>query len=238
MRKLLATICSLVFLAGCGSAPPSPIGNKPPSRVDELTYGCGGRATFTAEDVEAARDAPDELLQAIEALRRTMDGAMLPGDGWFVVAETRRRSDLLAPLNDQFASASFERQGDRWKPVGWGDCLPRLELPDKSVLEWEFAPKSYPPGSEAKEIDVLVSEISCSSGRDIEGLIESDITYTESAVEVVFTAPPLEKGFYTCQGTGPVEHTLQLEEPIGERKVLDLSVYPAREPKPGTARSF
>ena len=31
---------------------------------------------------------------------------------------------------------------------------------------------------------------------------------------------------------------LKLEEPIGEREVVDSSVYPAREPTPGTARGF
>lgn len=242
MIKALATLCCVALLAaGCGSEPTPPTGSNSPSRADELTYGCGGRGTFTADDIEAERKPRDELLDALGELRETMDGAMLPADGWLVVSETDRRADLLAPSGDQIASASFEKEGGEWKPAGWGDCLPRLELADKSVLEWELADSSYPPKPEATQIEVLVGDTQCSSGRDLEGLIESEVTYTDSAVEVVLTAPPLDTGknkAYTCEGNSPVEYQLELQEPIAEREVIDISVYPAREPAPGTARGF
>lgn len=240
--KTLATLCCLALLAaGCGSEPTPPTTGGSPSRVDELIYGCGGRATFTAADVEAEREPRNELLDAIGELRQTMDGAMLPADGWLVVSENNRRADLLAPLGEQFASASFEKNDAEWKPAGWGDCLPRLEVADKSVLEWELAGSSYPPGAEATEIEVLAVDTQCSSGRDLEGLVGSEVTYTDTTVEVMLTAPPLDAGkmqAFTCEGVGPVGYTLQLEEPIGEREVVDISVYPGREPAPGTARGF
>lgn len=226
----------LLLLAGCGSEPEPTTTDGSPSRVDQLTYGCGGRATFTAADVEAKREPDSDVLGALGELRQTMDGAMLPGKGWIVVSETGRRVDMLALAGDQFASASFERQGGGWKPVGWGDCFPRLQLSDKSVLEWELAEGSYPPEDDATEIDVLASDTQCSSGRDLEGLVESEVTYTETRVELVLTAPPLRGG--TCQGVAPVEYAIKLEEPIGERELVDISVYPPREPRPGTAKGF
>lgn len=241
MTKTVIASCAFLLLAGCGSEPTPPPGSGSTSRVDELTYGCGGRTTFTAADIEAERQPRDELLDAIGELRKTMDGAMLPEEGWIVLSENDRRADLLATLGDQYASASFEKEGDAWKPAGWGDCLPRLELPDNSVLEWEFTEGSYPPDDDATEIDVLASDTQCTGGRDLEGLIESEVTYTEETVKVVLTAPPPSADKmqdFTCIGTAPTEYTLVLEEPIGDRKVVDISVYPAREPTPGTARGF
>lgn len=39
--------------------------------------------------------------------------------------------------------------------------------------------------------------------------------------------PP--KGFHTCEGTPPVEFTFELEEPIGNRVVLDAKSFPFEE---------
>ena len=164
---------------------------------------------------------------------------MLPEDGWKVVEEDGGTTTLLAPSGGEiaFASATFERDGNGWKPGGWGDCTPRLVFEDKSVLRWAFDGSSYPPHAKATELTVLASDSQCSSGRDLEGLIEPQVTYGRSRIEVVLTAPSLETGkgaAYTCIGTSPTEYVLELDEPVGDREVVDLSVYPAVEPEPGT----
>ena len=234
---LIVVLVALTVLAGCADpAPTVPLSGEP--SPSEHEYSCGGDATFTSRDIEQGPEPSAEILDALRKLRQTMDGAMLPEDGWKVVSEERKTTTLVAPLRNSFASATFEKDDEGWGPVGWDECVPRLVQEDKSVLRWAFTDGSYPPDADATDLNVLVTEVECSGGRDIEGLIEPRVTYGETAIEVVLVAPGLRTGkneAYTCLGTSPTEFTLELEEPVGEREVVDVSIYPAVESVPGTS---
>jgi hypothetical protein len=78
-----------------------------------------------------------------------------------------------------------------------------------------------------------VSEVECSSGRDIHGLIEPTISYGEEEISVLLTAPDLS-GDQTCQGRAPTPFGLSLQQPPGDRSIIDPSAFPAVEPTPGT----
>lgn len=238
MTPYLAAACAtlVLVLGACGdpSGGGSAAGSDPASA--ELEYGCGGGATFSPQEIEERDEPSQEILEALHDLRQTMDGAMLPEDGWTVVSESESTVTLLASQEGRghidFATASFDNDGDGWEPAGWGDCTPRLALLGKSVLRWAFTEGSHPPSPEARELEVLVTEVECSSGRELEGLTESDVSYRDDRIEVVLTAPGGIGG--NCIGTSPTEYTLELDEPVGQREVLDLSVYPVVEPQPGT----
>lgn len=232
-RWVLAGLALPLVLVACGD--PSRGGStagEPPS--SELEYGCGAGGTFTPRDIEEGPDPSQQIMDALHELRQTMDGAMLPEDGWTVVSEQGSTTTLLAPQEGPhgFASVSFDKEGGGWEPAGWGDCTPRLGLLGKSVLRWAFTDDSHPPELTATELSVLVTEVECSSGRSLEGLIEPDVTYGEDRIEVVLTAPGGIGG--NCIGTAPTEYTLELDQQVGQRKVVDLSVYPVVEPEPGT----
>ena len=213
---------------------PAPSANNPPAAEtsfgEDLSYSCG--VTFPLAAIEDRQPPSNDLLAAIEELRKSSPaGDVVPWDGWFVVAETRHRATLLAPLGDKFAYATFEKEGEGWDAPSWArNCVPRLHVPGKSVLRWAYREGAYPPDPGATELDLLVIEDECSSARDIEGLIEANVEYREDRVDVVLTAPGLDAGFYTCQGTPPTEYELVLSEPVGDREVNDLSVYPPVEP--------
>ena len=233
----LTGLVAFIVLAGCAD-PNSTVPSSSEPSSSEHEYSCGGDAAFTSRDIEEGPEPSAEILDALQKLRQTMDGAMLPEDGWKVVSENGRTTTLLAPLRDSFASATFEKRDQGWAPAGWGECVPRLVQEAKSVLRWAFTEESYPPDADATELDVLVTEVECSGGRDIEGLIEPRVTYGRRTIEVVLVAPGLSSGkneVYTCMGTSPTEYTLELQEPVGEREVVDVSVYPAVEPVPGTS---
>lgn len=238
-RYELAAVCALVVLAGCGSQQEGAAARSSTESLPaHLEYGCGAGGTFTAQDVAAQRQPSQDVLTALDRLRQNTDGAFLPSSGWSVVSQEEHVATLLAPLRDAFASASFEKEGGSWEPVQWGGCVPRLDLEGKSVLRWAFTNESYPPEPDATKLSLLVGEVQCSGGRDIDGLIESLVTYRESTLEVVLTAPEPPGGTdqaHTCIGTMPVEYTLVLEEAVGKREVLDLSVYPGVEPTQGTS---
>jgi hypothetical protein len=231
-----AGVVALMLLPGCEEpSATGPLRSKDSSAEHE--YSCGGpRDAFTARDVEEGPEPSDDLRDALERLRASGEGRLLPADGWTVVSEDGNTATLLAPAGKKFASATFERR-DGWSPAGWGDCTPRLVAEDRSVLRWAFTEDSHPPDEDATELDVLAVEPACSSGRDLEGLIEERIAYEETTIEVALTAPALAGGanvVYTCIGTSPTPYTVELDEPVGERKVVDVSVYPPVEPEPGT----
>lgn len=233
-RSLVAAgLAAVLVLSACGDPNQGGSASGADAPSSELRYGCGG-GTFTPADIEEGPRSSEEILEALHELRQTMDGAMLPEDGWTVVSQEDSVTTLLAPQDGRFgfASASFEKKGGAWAPAGWGDCTPRLALLGKSVLRWAFTEDSHPPEPDATELSLLVIEVECSSGRQLEGLIEPDVTYREDRVEVVLTAPGGIGG--NCIGTAPTDYTLELDEPVGEREVVDLSVYPVVEPEPGT----
>jgi hypothetical protein len=233
MKRYHFAALALAVLSACGDPQAAAPGGSQPAS-SELQYGCGAGGTFTAQDIGEGPEPSEDILEALRDLRQTMDGAMLPEDGWTVVSESGSTTTLLAPQDGRFgfASASFDKEGDGWDPAGWGDCTPRLAMLGKSVLRWAFTESSHPPEPGATELAVLVTEVECSSGRKLEGLIEPDITYGNDRIEVVLTAPGGIGG--NCIGTAPTEYTLELDEPVGQREVIDMSVYPVVEPTPGT----
>ena len=235
VRHALVALAVVLLVGSCGD----PTGGGSAASTEpssELEYGCGGGATFSPEEIEEGPEPSQDILDALHDLRQTMDGAMLPEDGWTVVSRRDSAVTLLAPQEGRghvgFASASFDKEADGWKAAGWGDCTPRLALLGKSVLRWAFTEQSHPPPPDATELEVLVIEVECSSGRSLDGLIEPNVTYREDRIEVVLTAPGGIGG--NCIGTAPTEYSLELDEPVGQRKVVDLSVYPVAEPAPGT----
>lgn len=250
MNKMIRTLSLLllcVVFASCGERPPEGNGDggsraagtaaadgaSPSATAADFHYSCGSGGTFTAEDIGAQRQPTQEVLAALDDLRGTMDGAFLPENGWIEVNSSGSGVTLLAPLRDAYASATFENRGGKWEPRGWGDCVPRLQLAGRSVLRWAFTDASYPPAADAKQVEVLVTEVNCSSGRELDDLIEQSVTYREEEIYVILTAPVVS-GAQTCQGTMPVKYTLTLEEPPGDRAIVDPSVYPAVEPTPRT----
>lgn len=237
--SVLLVLCGVLALSACGESA------EPQAQADGimeegfgvLEYGCVGDDTFTSRDIVDAVPPSEEILGAVDQLRQTMDGSMLPAEGWFTVSQGATRVSILAPLNDQYASATFEKEDKAWKPVGWGDCLPRLQMEDRSVLRWAFAAGAYPPGPRDTTLELLVSETQCSSGRDIEGLIQAATLYDETRIDVILSAPALgggEDAVYNCMGMPPTEYELVLTEPVGDREVVDMSVYPSVVPTPGT----
>jgi hypothetical protein len=73
---------------------------------------------------------------------------------------------------------------------------------------------------------VGVTEIECTSGRDPSAFLnEPYVVETEESVTVYWTSEP-PRGAQNCIGNRPVDRTLTLDEPLGERELLDGSVYP------------
>lgn len=85
---------------------------------------------------------------------------------------------------------------------------------------WEPAP-GQEVGPETQTVEILLRERSCASGRSAEGRIfEPAVDYGEDEVVVTIAVRMLD-GEQDCQGNPVTPYTLRLEEPLGDRALLD-----------------
>jgi hypothetical protein len=169
------------------------------------------------------------LGDALRELLKTPDGTM-GGEGWRIVDGDEDESMVAAPSPEgehPYVSALFERSNDGWKPVGWGDCSPIAVVGERSSATWRLAGE---PGDDATQLQLLVEERACSSGRRLtEENTRAHIEYSDDEIVILVTADPLGGGknaAYTCIGVPPAEITVDLEEPVGGRALVDGIVYP------------
>ena len=122
----------------------------------------------------------------------------------------------------------LELEGDRWSWSGGGDCrLQPVLRPGNTWVELS-APKGGLDRA-GTVVTVGVHERECTSARDPGPFLhEPALVETSESVTVYWTSTPPEGG-QRCPGNPTLERTLKLEEPLGERKLLDGSTYPPRK---------
>ncbi|MBA2632099.1 MAG: hypothetical protein H0U86_03690 [Chloroflexi bacterium] len=86
-------------------------------------------------------------------------------------------------------------------------------------------------GPDTIEFVAMVTETVCASGRSSEGrIIGPDIAYTDEAVTITFAVRPLGGGAQDCPGNPSTPVMVRLDEPLGDRALLDGGTDPPREP--------
>lgn len=144
-------------------------------------------------------------------------------DGWRVVSEDGGLVHAMARVPGRgYVSASFERAGDPWTPEGFEDCEPEVVLGRRSPAPWELAEEPAPSDT---ELVVIAHETACSSGRELtQRNTRSHVDYTEEAISIVVTADPIRGG--NCVDNPPSRLKVELDEPVGDRELVDAAVYP------------
>ena len=134
--------------------------------------------------------------------------------------------------------ASLEWQGDSWRAASWsGTCRARpflpegadwaqLALPGEPAGPAEPADQSDATAQVDHRVDLLVSEVACTSARDPEPhLAEPVVVETAGAVTIYWTTERMV-GDATCPGNPWVPRSVQLQEPLGDRALFDGSTFP------------
>jgi hypothetical protein len=167
------------------------------------------------------------------------------GYEWFVADRTPASLTLfgqatsVSGTDPPFASATFERLEAGWFPTGWGQCRIELTAPGWGNARFVLDPAvRHDPDS--RVLSVLATEMACASGRapegrDVQAVILAE---TEDTVSVVILVEPAD-GDQECPGNPSFQYEVDLGSPLGERTVLDASVYPSlQRPWPPTESSL
>ncbi|MFJ2030138.1 hypothetical protein [Streptosporangium sp. NPDC087985] len=165
--------------------------------------------------------------------------------GWTIVEESDTRVALIRELDTPHSESQgmvfthefldIERFGERdgngrpgWHMRASSRCDLRRDLGDAGTADVALDPAAPPPGRDSRQVAVLVHERDCADGRRADGRVRLiDIESTSTEVRIVIGVQPLS-GILTCQGNPPTPFTVELDEPLGDRVLIDASVYPPR----------
>lgn len=232
---------ALAVMAGCGQQ----VIDR--AKAGDLTCG-SGTPHFSLDDLRNPPSDPaeDAAGLALGAFLASPEAALakLPDEGWIRV----RSGDKLLFLTSSripdapLASVVLRRDGAGWVPETWGSCLPRSGSIDAGPATWNLA---APLDRRSSVLEVLVSEIDCSSGTPADDrVLPPMVTYSYEAVTVTFWVSPLvtTDEAITCVAPPPTDIQVRLREPVGKRNLLDGGVLPPRavhvvapDPDPGNA---
>lgn len=211
-----------------------------PDPTDEPEIACGPGATPFDPDLLVERPFIDPVAELGIPVRTTAYPHIAQRliEGWTLLNQTDTTADFLIWLKPsdevantfgtQLTAASYELIDGTWQFRGSGGCDPQLVFHDGlNAAEWTLA--GDPPGPEATAVTILVSEYSCHDGTTAQRLTPPKVEYRDDAVVITTRVEPPEGEFFTCIGWPPTEVTVELDEPLGDRRLLDGMWWPARD---------
>lgn len=233
------------FETSSQSATPAPSGSPLPSAVPRPTLDpswvtrpalwCGEGLRFPPEALTVP-GAENWIDGAAAELRRTVredrtPELPLPPTGWYRVADTG--SDVLfvargTALVPWLQVAVFD-SGAGWALRTYGACTLSVSYPDGiGGATWSLDPGSPAPSPDSRQIRALIVETACASGKSPEGrVLDPLIVYGVDSVLIGVAVLP-RPGGQDCQGNPEFPLTIVLSEPLGDRVLLDGSVFPPR----------
>lgn len=176
---------------------------------------------------EAALAAIDEVAPA--------ESGFLDQYEWFTAESTDDRLILFGvPLRETpdgappYADATFEREGDTWRPGGWGQCRVEVSSPGFGNAYWVLDP-DIDPASTGTELRVLINERECASGEPPVGREILPVVLEEAdSITITVLVEPVSGGA-NCPSNPWHPITIDLSEPVGDRTLFDASVAPQIE---------
>lgn len=238
-------VLAAAALTGCAAAG-SPSNATPTSDPDVLLMCQGVEVPARAlQEPRSATELPEDVVAAFEHPSSPIGG---PLSDWLIVVENSDHVVVmrkLDPPTDHGAGDIREYEivsisaspGAMPLTSPWGvdvssDCTPMIDFESRSLTEAHLTldPEVLPESGDER-IALLVTESACNSGGRATDRVELvELVETESTVEVVIGVRPHEDGMArTCISNPPTPFTVDLEEPLGDRLIMNAAVLPQRE---------
>jgi hypothetical protein len=204
---------------------PEPSSNDPAAG---LPYSCGNGEIFHVESLSAPANATDGTDPAAAPIQPIATRLGLSATNWWLVY----RSDTTAQFLGRTSAGTYEfvvterKPGGDWGFKGSGDCQMRYLARGYSTLTWWVDP-AFPLTADAREIHLIAADPCQPVG--IDGRVQTPLVrYGTESILVVMTATQGPNSD-VC-GTGPsIALTIQLDQAIASRTVLDGGSWPSRD---------
>lgn len=131
---------------------------------------------------------------------------------------------------EHYSALFVERDGAEWSfGAYFGDCQLRpLITHGLGSSEWRVDPAS-PPTPESTSFPIEVMEHECASGQPPDGRIaEPIVDYGEDVITITIPVREVE-GVATCPSNPWTPFVLELDEPIGDRQLVDGGPWPPQQ---------
>ena len=223
------------------SASPSPAATPAPTPVAPMgvAYACGDArfdaALLSTKGAAERADRPDAAAIREELAHPSLDQAVLPPSGYWLVDEAPGRSRYLsAPLGvaEQYVALDVSEKDGTWAVRSATECRPSAVV-DGVVGEatWTWDPAVAAPDPATTTFTALVHEYACASGQPVgERLHGPEIVLLPDRVLVgVRRRAALRRAGLRGRGF-PTPVTVTLPEPLGDRALVDTGGHPFADP--------
>jgi hypothetical protein len=195
-----------------------------------LLYSCiGGTTAFPIEllDTEPSSDLnPDPRPALIRWPVQTT------AEGWWLLARTESRAEYVGrdAKTGFYESAILERdQNGDWNAVGWGGCgfyavMPGTQQTD--VLGWWIREQDWPQSGD-RTLHIRVRTWCPQSMPD--RMLEPIVRYGSDRIIAIVAARPPTQEPSSCGEDQVADATIELDEPVGDRLILDANRWPGRD---------
>jgi hypothetical protein len=216
------------------AAPPGAAGQE-----EEVEIAClSGERGFPAAALDAPTGAEEADTPEAEGLRRLVedpDGiGPVPRTGWRLLDRDDSSATFGVEDEDGLTIVWLRPEGERWTFDGSvHGCRDLMVLPPagSSAAVWWPDPDAT-QSTDDLVLHVLATDLDCASARPTGDRLEPPtVEMTADEVVVTLTAEPVTGG-QECPSHPPTPYEVRLEEPIGERQLLDGAYWPPRPPEP------
>ena len=245
-RMLLICFVAVATLGGCGEptartpkagatseaneATPTPTETSAESQasLDRRGYSCSGYPpAYPLADPYEPEEVPEEVWAAVEDVGPIDPGLTMPTPENSQAVELTETRVFFLTKERPYSYTVMEKGDKGWEWAGGGDCrLQAVAGPGLEPAEW-WLPKAPDPDDTVLKAEAM--QIACASGakRKPEEFA-AEVTENEEEIQVAMFVEPLEGNAFECPGNPSTPVTIELGEPVGDRRIVDVSVYPTR----------
>ena len=231
IRPIVVVAAAVITACAEASSTGSGVGAGPGNGASSAIVAMCGGVTFSTLPPDPSGFRPFDRWAEVDLSEIGTEREFFEEYDWFVADETSTTLRLFGSTESDkasslYASAGFRWEDGTWKPGGWGDCRIELSAPGWGNARFVLDPDN-PPDPSASTVTLLATEVNCAggqrpNGREVRAVVLDD---APGSVSIVVLVEPAE-GAVTCQGNPAFRYEVDLGSPLGDRHVLDASVYP------------
>lgn len=185
-----------------------------------------------ASDEMATDPAAAALREYLVASSGLEETATRPATGWHRIVLTAVQVQFVAVGTDRKGLwvIGLEARDGAWETILDGACHGQVKRPAGfGPAGWWLDPAFPPPGKQDLVLHVLINEESCASGKSPEGRVgPPEIAYFQQAIVVTLSVRP-RSGGQDCPSNPDFAMKIRLNEPVGDRRILDGGLFPPRD---------